>query len=164
MNNNPSVSQSNNNNNSTTHHPYAHLIQTNSSQNFPPQNQRTYSDVVQHSRGRSQNPPLSQISTGPLYQINQYTTHNPTTNLTPTNLVQPVAPPLQYMPVQQDTFINTSASIPKTMKPFDRLDHSYSTEEYLQQVEARLTFAIGEEPQNNPVIYRSWHNRRMYGM
>ena len=47
------------------------------------------------------------------------------------------------------------------MKPFDGLDHSCTPEEYLQQVEARLTFAIGEEPQNNPVKYRSWHNRRM---
>ena len=47
------------------------------------------------------------------------------------------------------------------MKPFDGLDNSYTPEEYLQQVEARLTFAIGEEPQNNPVKYRSWHNRRM---
>ena len=76
-------------------------------------------------------------------------------------MVQSVAPPLQYMPVQQDTFINTSASIPEPMKPFDGLDHSYTPEEYLQQVEARLTFAIGEEPQNNSVKYRSWHNRRM---
>ena len=47
------------------------------------------------------------------------------------------------------------------MQPFDGLDHSYTPEEYLQQVEARLTFAIGEEPQNSPVKYRSWHNRRM---
>ena len=47
------------------------------------------------------------------------------------------------------------------MKPFDGLDHSYTPEEYLQQVEARLTFAIGEEPQNNPIKHKSWHNRRM---
>ena len=47
------------------------------------------------------------------------------------------------------------------MKPFDGLDHSYTPEEYLQQVEARLTFAIGEEPHNNTTTYRSWHNRRM---
>ena len=47
------------------------------------------------------------------------------------------------------------------MKHFDGLDHSYTPEEYLQQVEARLTFALGEETQNNPVKYRSWHNRRM---
>ena len=37
------------------------------------------------------------------------------------------------------------------MKPFDSLDHSYTPEENLQQVEARLTFAMGEEPQYNPV-------------
>ena len=76
-------------------------------------------------------------------------------------MIQPVAPPPQYIPIQQDTFINTSASIPEPMKPLDGLDHSYTPEEYLQQVEARLTFAIGEEPQNSPVKYRSWHNRRM---
>ena len=61
----------------------------------------------------------------------------------------------------QDTFINMSASIPEPMKPFDGLDDSYTPEEYLQQVEARLTFAKGEEPQNNPIKYKSWHNRRM---
>ena len=61
----------------------------------------------------------------------------------------------------QDTFTNMSASIPEPMKPFDGLDRFYTPEEYLQQVEARLTFAIGEEPQNNPKKYKSWHNRRM---
>ena len=45
------------------------------------------------------------------------------------------------------------------MKSFDGLDHSYTPENCLQQVEARLTFAIGEEPQSNPVKYRSWLSR-----
>ena len=76
-------------------------------------------------------------------------------------MVQSVVPPPQYISIQQDTFINTSASIPEPMKLFDGLDHSYTPEDYLQQVEVRLTFAIGEEPQNNPIKYRSWHNRRM---
>ena len=76
-------------------------------------------------------------------------------------MVQSVVPPSRYMPIQQDTFINSSASIPEHMKTFDGLDHSYTPEEYLQQVEARLTFAIGEEPQNNPVKYKSWRNRCM---
>ena len=75
-------------------------------------------------------------------------------------MAQTVVRSPQYIPLQQDTFINTSASIPEPMKPFDGLDHSYTPEEYLQQVEARLVFPIGEEPQNNPVKYRSWHNRR----
>ena len=79
----------------------------------------------------------------------------------PPQLSQQLAPPLQFLPMPQDTFMNMSASIPEPMKPFDGLDHSYTPEEYLQQVEARLTFAIGEEPQNNPIKYKSWHNRRM---
>ena len=89
--------------------------------------------------------------------MNQHTTYNPTTNSPPVNMIQSVVPPSQYMPIQQDTFINTSASLSEPMKPFDGLDHSYTPEENLQQVEARLTFAIGEEPQNNPIKYRSWH-------
>ena len=103
-----------NNNNLRTQHPYAHLLQTNSSQsNFPLQNQRTsHSNIVQPSQRRSQNPPLSHISTDPLYQMNQHTTYNPTTISPPANMIQLVAPPPQYMPIQQDTFINTSASIP----------------------------------------------------
>ena len=93
--------------------------------------------------------------------MNQHTTHNPTTISPPVNMLQTVVPPPQYMPIPQDTFINTSASRPEPMKPFDGLDHSYTPEEHLQHVEARLTFAIGEEPQNNPENYRSWHIRRM---
>ena len=151
------------NNNQRTQHPYAHLLQTNSSQhNFPLQNQRTsYSNIVQDPQRRSQNPPFSHISTDLLYQMNQHTTYNPTTISPPVKTIRPVAPPPQYIPRQQDTFTNTSASITEHMKPFDDLDHSYTPEEFLQQVEARLTFAIGEEPQNNPVKYRSWHIRRM---
>ena len=83
--------------------------------------------------------------------MNQHTTYNPSQISPPVNMAQSVVPPPQYIPLQQDTFINTSASIPETMKPFEGLDHSYTPEEYLQQVEARLTFAIGEEPQNDPV-------------
>ena len=64
-----------------TKHPYAHLLNANSPQtNFPPQTQRTfYSNIVQPSQRRSQNPTLSHISTDPLYQKNQHTTYNPTT-------------------------------------------------------------------------------------
>ena len=91
----------------------------------------------------------------------QHKTYNPTRISPNVNMAQSVAPPLQYIPIQHDTFIKTSASIPQPMKPFDGLDHSYTPEEYFHQVEARLTFAIDEEPQKNPVMYRSWHNRRM---
>ena len=163
MNDNQCTSQPNNNPNLLTHHSYTHPLSTNSTQtNSLPQNQRIpYSNIVQSSQRRSQNPPLSFISTDPLNQMNQPTTYNPTQISPAVNMAKSIVPPPQYIPIQQDTFINTSASIPEPMKPFDGLDHSYTPEEYLQQVEARLTFAIGEEPQNTPVKYRSLHNRRM---
>ena len=160
---NQNISQPNSNPNLLAHHSYTHPLSTNSTQtNSPSQNQRIpYSNIVQYPQRRSQNPPLSYISTDPLYRMNQHTTYN-STQISPTaNMAQSVVPPPQYIPIQQDTFTNTSASIPEPMKPFDGLDHSYIPEEYLQQVEARLSFAIGEEPQNIPVKYRSWHNRRM---
>ena len=93
--------------------------------------------------------------------MNQHTAYNPTTISPPVNMIQSVVPPPQFMPIQQNTLINNSASILEPMKPFDGLDHPFTPYEYLQQVEARLTFAIGKEPQNNPMKYRSWHNRRM---
>ena len=164
--------------NSTTQNPFIQLSQTSTSQNnIYSQNQGTpypstsYSHTTQSSQRRLQNPPLTHIPTDPLYQMHPSTNPNPnpnpiplpqnTTQHIPPQLTQQVAPPLQYLPMSQDTFMNMSASIPEHMKLFDCLDHSYTPEEYLQQVEARLTFAIGEEPQNNPIKYKSWHNRRM---
>ena len=85
-----------------THFPYSHSLQTNSSQNnFPPQNQRIpYPYNAQSSQRRFQNPPLSYISTDPLYQMNQHTTYNPT-QITPlVNMAQFVIPPPQYIPIQ----------------------------------------------------------------
>ena len=64
--------QSNNNPNFLTHHPYTQPLPTNSTQtNSFSQNQRIpYSNIVQSSRRRFQNPPFSYISTDPLYQMN----------------------------------------------------------------------------------------------
>ena len=158
---------------STTQNPFIPLSHTTASQNIYSQNQGTsypsssYSNITQASQRRLQNPPLTHIPTDPLYQMHPNPNPNPnplpqnTIQHIPLQLTQQLAPPLQYLPMPQDTFMKMSASIPEPMKPFDGLDHSYTPEEYLQQVEARLTFAIGEEPQNNPIKYKSWHNRRM---
>ena len=40
------------------------------------------------------------------------------------------------------TYINSSTSISEPIKPFDGLDHKYTPEEYLQHIEARVTFSI----------------------
>ena len=171
--NNPNFSQPNPN--SRTQNPLTNTLQINSSRNeFSSQSQgisytTSYSHTTQPFQRRHQNPPLTHISADPLYQMNQHMNHNSSTNQLAINTTQPVAPPhnqsvanpLHYIPAQHDTFMKMSASIPEPMKPFDGLDHSYTPEEFLQRVEARLTFAIGEEPQNNPMKYRSWHIRRM---
>ena len=170
-NNNPNYSQPNFN--SRTQNPLTNTQSISSSRNeFNSQSTShttSYSHTTQPFQKRHQNPPLTHIPADPFYQINQNINYNPSTNQLPINTMQPVtlphtqsvATPLQYLPVQHDTFMNMPASIPKPMKLFDGLDHSYTPEEYLQQVEARLTFAIGEEPLNNPIKYRSWHNRPM---
>ena len=81
---------------------------------------------MQFSQRRFRNPPLPYISTDPLYQMNQHTTYNPTQVSPTVNMAQSVVPPPQYIPIQQESFINTSASIPELMNPFDGLDHSYT--------------------------------------
>ena len=162
VNSNQNFSQSNNNNNLMTHRP-AYSLQTNASQKFSFHKikkfpiQKKFNFLKEDLKLLHFHIYLLMTYIN-LYQMNQHTTYNPTTNLQPVNMVQSAAPPLQYMPFQQDTFISTSSSIPKPIKPFDGLDHSYTPEEYLQQVEAILTFDIREEPQSNPVKYRSWHS------
>ena len=80
-----------------TQHSYAYLLQTNSAQSkIPPQNQRTsYSNIVQPSHRKSQKPPLSHISTDPLYQMHQHTIYNPTIISPPVNMVKSVDSPPQ---------------------------------------------------------------------
>ena len=104
-----------------TQHSFPQPLSTNSTQtNSFSQNQRIpNSNSVQSSQRRFQNPPLSHISTDPLNQMNQHRTYNPTQTSPTVNMAQSVAPPPQYIPIQQDTFIKTSPSIPEPMKPFD---------------------------------------------
>ena len=68
------------------------------------------------------------------------TISNTTQNITRSIYDHPSLPSIFKYPnktIRSDTFINTSASIPKYLKPFDSIDHSYTPEEYLQQVVAR---------------------------
>ena len=44
------------------------------------------------------------------------------------------------------TFINSSTSTSEPIKPFDGLDHNYTPDEYLQHIEARVTFSLGLQP------------------
>ena len=58
------------------------------------------------------------------------------------------------------TYINSSTSISEPIKPFDGRDHNYTPEEYLQLIEARVTFSLGLQPTSEHE-YKFWHARRM---
>ena len=48
--------------------------------------------------------------------------------------------------MSQPTYINSSTSKSEPIKPFDGLDYKYTPEEYLQHIEARVTFSLGLQP------------------
>ena len=58
------------------------------------------------------------------------------------------------------TYINSSISISEPIKPFDGLDYKYTPEEYLQHIEARVTFSFGLQPSTSHE-YKFLHARRM---
>ena len=58
------------------------------------------------------------------------------------------------------TYINSSTTISEPIKLFDGLDHNYTPEEYLQHIEARVTFSLGLQPTSEHE-YKFWHARRM---
>ena len=62
--------------------------------------------------------------------------------------------------INTPTYINSATSISEPIKPFDGLDHNYTPEEYLQHIEARVTFSLGLQPHTTHE-YKFWHARRM---
>ena len=98
------------------------------------------------------NPTYSQPVTNPpnipftVSNIPIYNTHPPSTMSQPT--------------IPQPTYFNSSTSIYEPIKPFDGLDHNYTPEEYLQHIEARVTFSLGSQPTSDHE-YKFWHARRM---
>ena len=58
------------------------------------------------------------------------------------------------------TYINSSTSISEPIKPFDGLDYNYTPEEYIQHIEARVTFSLGLQPTSEHE-YKVWHALRM---
>ena len=133
---------------------------------YPPSNTTTNTNINQnHSQintiSTTQNPFIQLSNTNTSQNIYSQNRGTSCTSISYSNITQDSQRRLHNPPLTHIPTTSMSASIPEPMKPFDGLDHSYTPEEYLQQVEARLTFAIGEEPQNNPIKYKSWHNRRM---
>ena len=78
------------------------------------------------------NPHFHKTSTTPLTNISKNPTYNTTLPTT-----------ISHNTMSHPTFINSSTSISEPIKPFDGLDHNYTPEEYLQHIEARVTFSLG---------------------
>ena len=78
--------------------------------------------------------PTSQIPTN----TNNLQTHTSHSNF---HITHPYAQPSTT--VSNPTYINSFTSISEPIKPFDGLDHKYTREEYLQHIEARVTFSLG---------------------
>ena len=101
-------------------------------------------------------PPCQTIHTQP--QTNALnippTSFNPST----THTIPPNTLPLSTL--STPTYINSATSISEPIKHFDGLDHNYTPEEYLQHIEARVTFSLGLQP-TTVNKYNFWHARRM---
>ena len=78
---------------------------------------------------------------------------NPTYNTAPPSTIS-------HNTMSHRTYINSSTSISEPFNPFDGLDHNYTPEEYLQHIEARVTFSLGLQPTSEHE-YKFWHARRM---
>ena len=101
----------------------------------------TITPTLQTSQFQRSNPPSTTIRTNPHFHNTSTTSftnfsNNPTYNTTPPSTVS-------HNTMSRPTYINFSTSISEPIKPFDGLDHNYTPEEYLQHIEARVTFSLG---------------------
>ena len=143
-----------NNNQLNTRNPSSTSQQSNTSRN-----------ILQNTQFQIPNPPSTTIRTNPYIRatysqpvtnppnISSNVSNIPTYNTnSPSTISQP--------PISQPTYINASTSISEPIKPFDGLDNNYTPGEYLQHIEARVTFSLGLQLTSDHE-YKFWHARRM---
>ena len=126
---------------------------------FPPsQTSNTITPTLQNSQIQISNPSSTNIRTNPHFHKPPTTPFTNTSTVPTFNTVSPST--ISQNTISQPTCINSSTSISEPYKPFDRLDHNYTPEEYLQHIEARVTFFLGLQPTSENE-YKIWHARRM---
>ena len=118
----------------------------------------TIAPTLQNSQFQISNPPTTNIRTNPNFHNTSTTSTTNISNVLTYNTAPPSTIPQSTL--SQPAFINSSFSISKHIKPFDGLDHNYTPEEYLQHIEARVTFSLGLQPILEHE-YKFWHARRM---
>ena len=144
---------------SHTQHSQTNNNRSNSLNTFLSQHtSNTITPTLQTSQLQIQNPPSTTIRTN-LHFHNTSTTsftnisNNPTYNTAPPSTIS-------HNALSHPTYINSCTSISEPIKPFDGLDHNYTFEEYIQRIEARVTFSLGLQPTSEHE-YNFWHARRM---
>ena len=115
----------------------------------------TITPTLQTSQFQIQNHPSTTIRTNPHFHNTSTTSltnisNNPTYNTAT----------ISRNTMSHPTFINSSTSISEPIEPFDGLDHNYTPEEYVQHIEAGVTFFLGLQPTSEHE-YKFWHARRM---
>ena len=101
-------------------------------------------------------PPVQPIPTQP--QTNALNIPSTFFNPSTTHAIPPSTIPLSTL--STPAYINSATFISEPNKPFDGLDHNYTPEEYLQHIEARVTFSLGLQP-TTVQEYKVWIARRM---
>ena len=99
-------------------------------------------NMTQNTQSQTSSFVHNNIRTNP--HINAAYTLKPNPSITPTYNTVPSTIPQGA--VSTPTYINSSTSISEPIKPFDGSDHNYTPEEYLQHIEARVTFSSGLQP------------------
>ena len=117
----------------------------------------TITPTLQTSQFHIPNPPSTTIRTNPHFQNTSTTSLTNISNFPTYNTTPPSITPNT---MSHPTYINSSTSISEPIKPFDELDHNFTPEEYLQHIEARVTFSLGLQPTLEHE-YKFWHARRM---
>ena len=146
-------------NSSHTQQPQTNNNRPNSLNTFPPQHtSNTITPTLQTSQLQIQHPPSTTIRTNPHFHNTSTTSFSNPSNVPTYNTVPPST--ISHNTISHPTYINSSTSILEPIKPFDGLDHNYTPEEYLQHIEARVTFSLGLQPTSENE-YKFWHARRM---
>ena len=148
----------------STNSSHTQLSQTNNNRptslnTFPPQHtSNTITPALHTSQFQIKNPPSTTIRTNPHFHNTPTTSFTNISNVPTYNTVPPST--ISQNTISHPTYINSSTSISEPIKPFDGLDHNYTHEEYLQHIEARVTFSLGLQPTSEHK-YKFWHARRM---
>ena len=148
----------------STHSSHTQQSQTNNNRPnsintfLPPQTSNTITPTLQTSQFQIQNPPSTTIRTNPHFHYTSTTSLTNTSNNPTYNTVPPST--ISHNTISHPTFIKSSTSISEPIKHFDGLDHIYTPEEYLQHIEARVTFSLGLQPTSEHEN-KFWHARGM---